>query len=210
MKMRIAAVAIVAFALTPMASAEPSFDCSKAQTAAEQRVCNDRELQWSDRQLARLYALALKEVSAADRPALVESQRRFLAERDACGTVPLGCVEHLYDVRLQELAKRVNVHDAYAMFARGNTGGLRIVRFGFVGAVDLWATGENHHECGFEEDDLVQTGKGILRFHAKSGDELCRMNIIPDGDDMRVEIEEGCRSYCGHRAHMDGTYTRIK
>lgn len=210
MIVRIAAAAILAFALTPMVGAEPSFDCSKAQTVAEKRVCNDRELQWSDRQLARLYVMALKEAPAAERPALVESQRRFLAEREACGTVPLGCVEQLYHMRLQELAKRVNVHDAYAMFARGNTGGLRIVRFGSVAAVDLWATGENHHECGFEEDDLVQTGKGILRFHAKSANEVCRMNIIPDEDDMRVEIEEGCRSYCGHRAYMDGTYTRIR
>lgn len=208
--MRIAAAILVALALTSPVGAEPSFDCRNAQTDAEKRVCNDRGLQWSDRQLARLYALALKETPEAKRAALIESQRRFLAKRDACGVVPLGCVEALYHQRLQELATKVNVHDAYAMFVRGNTGALRIARFGFTGAVDLWATGENSHECGFEEDNLVQTGKGLLRFHAKAGDEVCRMNIIPDGDDMRVEIEEGCRYYCGHRAHMDGAYARVK
>jgi uncharacterized protein len=207
--MRVTATILLALALTPMVGAEPSFDCLKAQSAAEKRVCNDKGLQWSDRQLARLYTLALKEATEAGRAALIESQRRFLAERDACGTVPLGCVEQLYHRRLQELATRVNVHDAYAMFVRANTGALRIVRFGFTGAVDLWATGENGHECTFEEDDLLQTGKGLLRFKAKVGDEACRMNIIPDGDNVRVEIEEGCRFYCGHRAHMDGTYTRV-
>ena len=76
------AVAISLLALAPPTVAAPSFDCAKAATNAERRVCDDSGLQWSDRQLARLYALALKEASESNRAALVESQRRFMAERD--------------------------------------------------------------------------------------------------------------------------------
>lgn len=202
------ALATIPFAF--VAGADPSFDCRKAQTAAENRVCSVRWLQWSDRQVARLYALALKEAPEDGRAALIESQRRFLAGRDACPASSPACVDDIYHRRLQELAARVNVYDAYVRYARGTTGGLRIVRLGFVGAVDLWATGPNDHECAFEDDDLLQTGKGILRFRARPEDGACRMNIVPEGDDVRVEIEEGCRLYCGHRARMDGTFKRVK
>ena len=103
----------------------------------------------------------------------------------------------------------MNVHDAYAMFVRGNTGSLRIARFGFEGAVELYASRENGNLCQFEENNLTQTGKGNLRWRAKSAGEACRIDIVPNGEDMTVMVE-GCRSSCGHGTYMDGTYTRVR
>jgi hypothetical protein len=40
------------------------------------------------------------------------------------------------------------------------------------------------------------------------GDDACRIDIVPDGDGMRVETKN-CHRYCGARASMDGTYTRV-
>lgn len=129
--------------------------------------------------------------------------------RDACvaGRNVLGCIVDLYEKRLRELAAMVTVNDAYANFTRGNTGGLRIVRFGSTAAVKLWATGANGHECGFEYDALEQGGKGVLRWRETTEYEQYKINIVPEGDDMRVE--GGCRHYCGARASMDGLYTRV-
>ena len=207
--MRVVAAILVALAVTSPAGAAPSFDCAKAQTRAETRICGDEDLQWSDRQLARLYTLALKEATDANRLALIEGQRRFLAERDACGTVPLGCVESLYHRRLLELATKVNVHDAYATFKPVEFDGfMRVARFGFVGAVTLWSVGgRDHHICTFEEDNLTQTGKGLLKWQGKDGVKACHVYIIPEGDDLRVDTD--CRYFCGAKARMDGLYKRV-
>jgi uncharacterized protein len=205
--MRRALVLITFLLAQPPAGAAPSFDCAKARSETEKLICNYPPFEWSDRQMARLYALALKEVPPSKRAPLIESQRHFLIARDACRTV--GCVTALYEGRLKALAALVNVHDAYATFARGDTGGIRIARFGYDGAVDLWASADNGYDCEFRQDNLLQTGKGVLRWRQTSGRSECRLDIIPDGDDMRIEVK-GCRSYCGPDARMDGTYTRVR
>ena len=75
-------LAFLVFAST--ARAQASFDCAKAQSASENAICADQDLQWSDGQLARLYKMALGQTSATERAALIESQRSFLARREAC------------------------------------------------------------------------------------------------------------------------------
>lgn len=208
--MRVPGIVACTLALAATASAAPSIDCIKATNLAEKAICEDWRLRWSDRQLSRLYSLARKQTSEARRSALIDSQRGFLAERDRCGYAP-KCIWMLYHARLKEVSLLVNVHDAYATFARGQTGNLRIARFGYTGAVEIIASGANDHECQFDADDLTQTGKGVLRFRFKGeqDDEACVMNIVPVGDHMQVEIEGyTCRSSCGHRAHIDGLYTR--
>lgn len=205
---QVATAILAAFVLDgQVAVAQPSFDCSKAQSATEQLICTNQGLQWSDRQLARLYKLAQKQASRAGRAALAESQHRFLAARDACPRDTLECIGAIYEKRMRELAALTHVHDGYATFVRETNGFLQIARFGFDGAVRMWTSRDNGNLCEFEGDGLLQTGKGILRFRGIARGKECRIDFVPDDENMNVQVE-GCRDHCGHGTYLDGHYTR--
>lgn len=199
---------IVALALLPLlvtaANADPSFDCAKAQSAAEKQVCLVPDLQWSDRQLARLYKLARKQNGNA----VVESQREFLAKRDACRE-DTDCLDAAYKARLKELAPLVNVYDAFGEFEpQGMGGSMWIVRFGGDAAFKILTVGGGGHTCTFDTDSAPQGGKGVIRYQEK-GANACRIAVAPDGDDMVVQTKN-CSDYCGMRAVLDAKYTRVK
>ena len=80
------------------AMAPPSFDCAKAESAAEKLVCGDAELAALDRQLATRYA-ERKDVDPA-------VQRGWAKGRDDCWKQPdlRLCVQEAYRTRLVELA----------------------------------------------------------------------------------------------------------
>lgn len=80
------------------AMAPPSFDCAKAESAAEKLVCGDAELAALDRRLAARYA----EAKDAD-PAV---QRGWAKGRDDCWKADdlRLCVAEAYRTRLVELA----------------------------------------------------------------------------------------------------------
>jgi uncharacterized protein len=89
----------------------PSFDCAKAATAMERRVCNDPSLASLDRRLAEAYANGLSPRSgrsAADRNAWRARQREWVAERNDCAKESdvASCVESSYRRRLVELQIR--------------------------------------------------------------------------------------------------------
>jgi hypothetical protein len=80
-----------------------SFDCAKAQTWAEQALCNDETLGQLDERLDAAYRTA-REAAKGDAAALerlVSRQRAWLAERDGCKITP--CLTRLYAQRLAEL-----------------------------------------------------------------------------------------------------------
>lgn len=187
------------------ARAQPSYDCAKATSAAEKEICRVPDLQWFDRQLARLFKLA-KDQPGAKRDALVESQRQFIVRREACRT-DYDCLQGAYKTRLAELATQVNVFEAYAEYSTKSLGGsMWIVRDGYHAGVKILTVGGGGHTCVFETDNAVTTGKGVVKWRGGSGD-ACRIDILPDADDLRVETHN-CEDYCGMRAVMDGTYSR--
>ena len=80
-----------------------SFDCAKAQTWAEQALCNDETLGQLDERLDSAYRTA-REAAKGDTAALerlVSRQRAWLAERADCKITP--CLTRLYEQRLAEL-----------------------------------------------------------------------------------------------------------
>ena len=119
----------------------------------------------------------------------------------------LTCLGSTYEAWLRELAARVNVHDGYASFARDSSGFLRIARFGTNASARMVASRANGNHCKFEEDGLLQTGKGILRFRSDAFGEKCKIEFVPVGEDISVEVT-GCREYCGHGTYLDGVYVR--
>lgn len=189
------------------ASAAPSFDCTKAQSAAEKAVCEVPDLSWSDRQLARFYKLALGK-SGTHRAELVESQRQFLSQRDACRD-DTECLDKAYKTRFGELAPKVDVHDAFGVFEPKEMGGeMWIVRFGGDAAFKILTVGGGGHTCTVDADSAPQGGKGIVRYRGK-GANACRIDLIPDGDEIVVKTRN-CSEYCGVRAVLDDRYERAK
>jgi uncharacterized protein len=203
---RALAVLCLAVALAAPAAAAPSFDCAKSRTAAEKQICTpETGLAWFDRQVAHLFKLAKAEPNA-DRAALTNDQRTFLDRRNACGS-NVACIEMEYRARAKALGAKLSIYEAFAEYRRNPGGELWIARYGATGAAKIYAQNDNEHLCMFETDDALIGGKGVVRFRGKN-ENACRMDIEPDGDDMRVDAK-GCERYCGVGAQMNGLYSRV-
>jgi uncharacterized protein len=82
-------------------AAAASFDCSKASSATEIRICENDELSAADEQLAKAYSLALKTAPSPD--ALKAEQRAWVKnERGKCGDD--SCLLRAYQERLALLS----------------------------------------------------------------------------------------------------------
>ena len=94
-------------ALMPLlaSAATPSFDCSKAHSAAEQLVCQDAGLAALDNELAALYPKAMSQLSAEQQKTEKGMQRGWLKGRNECWkeSDSRQCVEESYQTRITEL-----------------------------------------------------------------------------------------------------------
>lgn len=105
--------ALLAILLTSWASADegPSFDCAKAESSAEQLICEDDNLARLDRLVASRYAAALDAAGNLDSGAteaegeLRATQRGWISGRNDCWkeTDLNACVESAYLRRNAEL-----------------------------------------------------------------------------------------------------------
>lgn len=87
---------------------EPSFDCDKANSDAEDAICNSPELSALDVEMTRLFNLAIKGENMTDsrREELRAYQRGWIKGRNECWKSDLGvdaCVEMEYALRIAEL-----------------------------------------------------------------------------------------------------------
>lgn len=85
----------------------PSFDCSRAMSAAEQRICADPDLARADRIMTVVHGKAVR------RDGLRREQREWLALRDSCGNFG-ACLAATYEARIAELMDRVDLPLRYA------------------------------------------------------------------------------------------------
>ncbi|MFD1559309.1 lysozyme inhibitor LprI family protein [Paraburkholderia silviterrae] len=92
-------LALTGVLLTPGVAAAASFDCSKAASATEKRICASPRLSSLDTQLTALYQ---KRAAGADAAAWRDDQRAWLRERDQCGDA--ACLARVYSERLVVLA----------------------------------------------------------------------------------------------------------
>ena len=88
----------------PPLAAKPSFDCGKAQLAAEFAICRLPGIAALDRQLAQLYRKLRDRANAKNRNRLRDFQRTWLANRNACGANQ-KCLRGSYLRQLQILRR---------------------------------------------------------------------------------------------------------
>ncbi len=108
-----------------MAPAQPSFDCASASAPAERAICADAVLAGYDRQVADAWRQAVQ--SAGGSAALLPGQKRWLAQRNACGW-NAGCIESLMRSRILELTGSAPVTPG-----QGSAGGFATAGFGATG-----------------------------------------------------------------------------
>ena len=83
----------------------PSFDCAKAGWSVEELICKDAELATLDRQLAAVYAAALKRVAEENYEDPTPVQRGWIKGRNDCWKSDglRACVVSSYQYRIAEL-----------------------------------------------------------------------------------------------------------
>jgi uncharacterized protein len=83
--------------------------CTQASTPTEIKICNDKDLKALDQKLSQQY----RQLSAASAPrALVQSQKTWLAQRDACGD-KAPCITDAYTQRMQTFTAQLDKLNAY-------------------------------------------------------------------------------------------------
>ncbi|WP_057380204.1 lysozyme inhibitor LprI family protein [Pseudomonas aeruginosa] len=103
MQLRAAASGLL-LALLAGQTVAASFDCSKASSFPEKEICRDGYLSGLDDWLAKSYRTAL-EVNPDQYEAVRQSQREWLATRDAC--TDQKCLDKTIGARIQALDQYV-------------------------------------------------------------------------------------------------------
>ncbi len=110
---------------TAPANQKPSFDCAKAQSSAEKMVCQNAELAALDREVARLYHLALTgpHINPERKKELTAMQIGWIKGRDDCwkASNKKQCIIDHYVIRAHEL--RQAYFDARSQDNKGITVG---------------------------------------------------------------------------------------
>ncbi|MEM0950463.1 MAG: lysozyme inhibitor LprI family protein [Pseudomonadota bacterium] len=83
-------------------SAAQSFDCAKAGTAIEKKICSDPNLGRLDSELGKVYATLQGSLSAEAKADLRTSERAWVHQRNSCDTQS-DCLTNAYVQRLGEL-----------------------------------------------------------------------------------------------------------
>jgi len=87
--------------------------CTKAKTKVEKLICENEQLGDYDRELAAYYEAVLNEVQPRVQSDLVQSQNKWIAERERCTATArnaeelVQCVDTKIDQRLKSLRKRL-------------------------------------------------------------------------------------------------------
>ncbi|HOX46474.1 MAG TPA: lysozyme inhibitor LprI family protein [Myxococcota bacterium] len=183
-----------------------SFDCRKASTKAEKRICGDPALALPDVALAKAYKAALKKAAGEARELKAEQRRWLESRRDRC--VPDTCMRAV-------MLERAGALERFAADRGGVTGSYSAghsdlelldlgdgrVRFS-VNAT--WQGPEPQQIHTGELCGLVTWEDGSARFSAAGGD--CDLRFRFEGEGL-VVTQTGA---CDFGAHVtaQGTYAR--
>jgi uncharacterized protein YecT (DUF1311 family) len=93
------AAIVAAFGFTERAAAAPSFDCRSVSVATERTICRTPSIHPIDLRLDALYRTTLSKARRVSDARAVEivrnAQRKFLIDRNACGT-DIDCIRITY------------------------------------------------------------------------------------------------------------------
>jgi hypothetical protein len=95
---------IKSFSFHFIPGAFPSFDCARPHTGLEHTFCSDKDLAALDVTLAENYDKARRATKGEKHRQLLDTQRAWLKQRNACGTAQ--CLTDAYTRRIKELCEQ--------------------------------------------------------------------------------------------------------
>jgi uncharacterized protein len=99
---------VLSFAPRPgHAASYAPLDCAKVSTAAETTVCKTYALGQDEARLATLFEILTSLIAMGQRADLVDTQRRWIAVREACGS-NTECLSRAYQSRINELMQTLD------------------------------------------------------------------------------------------------------
>ena len=107
-------IALTVVALTVSASRvaaqSPSFACTGPVNSAEYKICTTPALAAADQRMADVYESVKRHIRPrSDVPFFVGDQKRWLAQRDACGSK--RCIGRAYAQRIETLESYAVIRD---------------------------------------------------------------------------------------------------
>lgn len=82
-------------------------DCTRAATTAETTICKNYALGQDEARQATLFEVLTSLVAMGQRGDLVDTQRHWVATRDACGN-DAKCLSRAYQTRIDELSQALD------------------------------------------------------------------------------------------------------
>jgi tetratricopeptide (TPR) repeat protein len=186
-----------------------SFDCSSAQTAVEQLICQDPDLAKLDREVAQKYANALARLDRLSADALRGDQRAFQLARENSPQAPD------YDLG-QMLQARTEMLQAIDPAPRGFFGewlshnGRALIR----NRGGILAEFTVEPDCGFEGDGR-ESGKSFLVVQNANGNEAANRSLSVTRKGIAIVVREvrprrvtiaKLPSHCSNGGSVSGTY----
>ncbi|WP_206996307.1 lysozyme inhibitor LprI family protein [Trinickia mobilis] len=195
--------------MLPMLAAAAGFDCSKAKSPAEQRICADPLLTKMDRDLSDAYQQVLKP-PAAD--AWKADQRAWLADRNRCGNDD-GCLRRQYAERLTVLRAGNQPFQWDAHWWRVDSSGLssselivrEVTKRGFEFEISAWAGANSGELLGKASLDAADAAR--YRGDEASDTQGCVLTFKRVLNHLEVD-QKGDAPMCGAGldVYYDGTY----
>ncbi|QCP54734.1 DUF1311 domain-containing protein [Trinickia violacea] len=196
--------------LLPSLASAAGFDCSKAKSPTEQRICADPLLTKMDRELSDAYESVLKTTDANG--AWKADQLAWLDERNRCGT-DNGCLRQQYSERLTVLhaGKQPFQWDAHwwRVDSSGMAASVLVIRDVTKGAFEFefsaWAGANSGELLG--KASLVAEDTARYAGDADSDTEGCVLTFKRVLNRLEVD-QKGDAPTCGagHDVFYDGTY----
>ncbi|WP_407150436.1 lysozyme inhibitor LprI family protein [Bradyrhizobium sp. ORS 86] len=101
-------LSVVGFTPDPgHAASYSALDCAKASTAAETTICKSYALGQDEARVATLFGVLTSLVAMGQRSDLVDTQRRWIASRERCGS-NAECLSRVYATRINELSQALD------------------------------------------------------------------------------------------------------
>ncbi|MDB5605013.1 MAG: uncharacterized protein JWP25_1913 [Bradyrhizobium sp.] len=97
------ALSLLAASVPACAADYTPIDCSKASSSAERTICRSYPLGQAEARMATMFGVVTSLVAMGQRGDIVDAQRTWLKERNACGD-DSACIARAYQSRITALS----------------------------------------------------------------------------------------------------------
>lgn len=194
----------------------PSFACAKATSATEKAICANKDLARLDRMSAAAFRQLRTELAMSEEE-IVDEQKEFLAQRDACGA-DVACLADRLKKRLSAIALEPDRSDPRgALIGRYETrAGWMIVRRTLKGDYALYGqTGDPSGRWACDiTGELGAVSRGTVTVEAGEEGNSRPVRLALKGSTLVVteDDEPGKRMAgytCGANGYVEGSYRRV-